>query len=488
MAQTEARAGFRLPWSSDRQAADAADGDGGSSADDSTHETTDWPSDDAMHVADAPAAGHGGIDGRPADTTARSAIGMSTPAGLPSSGRKPSRFLADLTKAMQAAAEDARSRALAQLQADAKTHIETIHGRSSTESAALRRNADDDVAAVREWSKAEIARIRDETETRITGRKAELEFEIQDHAAVIEREIDAVQKTLVAFEDEMAEFFGRLLGEEDPSRFAAMAESLPEPPVFGTSVADADDPADSTATATLVRAGPIGEGRAATASRVSETGIAAAAGPVAAAPAAATLDREPAPAVIEVAAETVADNEFIVDEPAIEQTAHVDAATELVAAVTDSGEAHADTDPRVAALGLSPDYDAAEAEALAAAGSSDEEVPDIADVALTTRLAGPLPVTNESTTAAAASTQVVVVGLVSVASIASFKRHLGRLAGVQSVGVSSGPDGEFVFAVSHGPEVVVGDSIPSLPGFQSRVTGSTDGIIQVTAHDPESAA
>ena len=48
------------------------------------------------------------------------------------------------------------------------------------------------------------------------------------------------------------------------------------------------------------------------------------------------------------------------------------------------------------------------------------------------------------------TTQVVVVGLVSVATIASFKRHLGRATGVQSVGVSSGPDGEFVFAVAHG--------------------------------------
>jgi hypothetical protein len=88
----------------------------------------------------------------------------------------------------------------------------------------------------------------------------------------------------------------------------------------------------------------------------------------------------------------------------------------------------------------------------------------------------------------AAATQVVVVGLVSVASIASFKRHLGRVAGVQSVGVSSGPDGEFVFAVSHGADVVLRDAIPSLPSFQARVTGSTDGIVHVTAHDPESDA
>jgi hypothetical protein len=82
----------------------------------------------------------------------------------------------------------------------------------------------------------------------------------------------------------------------------------------------------------------------------------------------------------------------------------------------------------------------------------------------------------------------VVVGLVSVASIASFKRHLGRLAGVQSVGVSSGPDGEFVFAVNHAGNVVLRDVVPSLPSFQARVTGSAEGIVHVTAHDPEADA
>ncbi len=85
----------------------------------------------------------------------------------------------------------------------------------------------------------------------------------------------------------------------------------------------------------------------------------------------------------------------------------------------------------------------------------------------------------------ATSTQVVVVGLVSVASIASFKRHLGRVAGVQSVGVSSGPDGEFVFAVTHTADANLRDAIPSLPSFQARLTSSSDGALHVTAHDPE---
>jgi hypothetical protein len=78
-----------------------------------------------------------------------------------------------------------------------------------------------------------------------------------------------------------------------------------------------------------------------------------------------------------------------------------------------------------------------------------------------------------------------VTGLVSVASIASFKRHLGRLPGVQSVGVSSGPDGEFVFAVRHSPDVILRDAIPALPAFQARVTSSNGDNIEVMARDPE---
>ncbi len=83
------------------------------------------------------------------------------------------------------------------------------------------------------------------------------------------------------------------------------------------------------------------------------------------------------------------------------------------------------------------------------------------------------------------TTQVVVVGLVSVASIATFKRQLGRLPGVKNVGVSSGPDGEFIFTVGHGPEISLGSLIQTLPAFQARVVSEREGVLNVSAHDPE---
>jgi len=83
------------------------------------------------------------------------------------------------------------------------------------------------------------------------------------------------------------------------------------------------------------------------------------------------------------------------------------------------------------------------------------------------------------------STQVVVVGLVSVASIATFKRQVGRLPGVKSVGVSSGPDGEFIFTVGHNSDTSLSSLIPTLPTFQARVVSEREGVLNVSAHDPE---
>ena len=109
MAQTDAKAGFRLPWSSDRQSSDTFDGDSQAAA------QSGWPTEDG-----SPSNGTATLG---ADATApvdpwASPAPSPEPAPAPSAptpppaGRKPTKFMADLTKAMQAAAEDARSRAI----------------------------------------------------------------------------------------------------------------------------------------------------------------------------------------------------------------------------------------------------------------------------------------------------------------------------------------------------------------------------------------
>jgi hypothetical protein len=86
------------------------------------------------------------------------------------------------------------------------------------------------------------------------------------------------------------------------------------------------------------------------------------------------------------------------------------------------------------------------------------------------------------------SSRVVVQGLVSVASIATFKRSLGRVSGVSAIGVASGPDGEFVFTVSHDSGLGLADAIRALPGFDAKVTAETPGGLEVAAHDPDAGA
>ncbi|HSL34718.1 MAG TPA: hypothetical protein VK871_13765 [Candidatus Limnocylindrales bacterium] len=501
MAQTDSRAGFRLPWSSERSndPNETQPSDAGATAEtdmDNAHAETRAESGDASTETALT-----GLGWTPSPVAEEAPGGHADWSGGGSS-RKPSKFLADLTKAMQAAAEEARGLSLTQFQAEAKLHVEKIHERSATEAAGLRRAADDDVAAVREWSKAEIARIREETETRITARKGRLETEIEDHTALIEREIGAVQRRVAAFEQEMAEFFERLLAEDDPTRFATMAERLPEPPPFEAITADSYEPAavepEVEVEDTAAHEGdPVGavetvaddaatdtaSAEADTTSGEAETGPYDADGAhemtLSGAPADFEVDREAAFAAIQAAAEAAASAEVAAD-AADRAEAVADIAIEIVGA-HDDGDADAHR---------STDFDAAEAEAEATADATGEveEIPVIGDDALAARLADLLPGSQGGKDGAqeSATTHVVVVGLVSVASIASFKRHLGRLTGVQSVGVSSGPDGEFVFAVHHAPEVVLRDAIPSMPSFQARVTGSGDGTLNVTAHDPES--
>ncbi len=498
MASTDAKSGFRLPWSTDRTDSDGeSDASAEAGAVDTTEQqgdsesetptmidsaltpTGEAPQDDATAVAtDAPVTATA-----PKVASVSAEIPAAAPAPAPT--RKPNKFMADLTKAMQTAAEAARADTLERFSAEAKTHIEAIHASTADEATVLRKRADDDISSVRDWSKQEIARIREETDERIAHRKEVLEREIEAHAAEIEARIERVQSRVSAFEGEMAAFFEKLLSEDDPTRFAAMAETLPEPPSF-----DDDDTAPSSWAAPVETPADASE-------------------PVDVPPASedvATVDAAEAPeAVAESPADEAATIEPVaeapVEEPVAEATAEAapsdwtpepapEATTEdngdLFGIASDAPAS--ETDPRLSALGIEQDFAAAEAEAAqfpAESTTDEQEIPTIAEDALAARLAG-LVAEEHAPAGEAASTRVVVTGLVSVASIAGFKRNLARVSGVRSVGVSSGPDGEFVFAVSHDPGLSLTDGIATLPGFGARVTNEAEGELTVAARDPES--
>ena len=476
MATTDTRPGFRLPWSTNgadpeangtepTEAASATD------AQATAEPVTDVPTADAPEASEAPqdmidttasnetAAPEAVLDVAPAPSEPEPVAAAPELPGK-AAAKKPSKFLADLTRAMQATAESSRNETMERFTADAKTATERVHAAAADEATELRRAADDDVAGIREWSKAEIARIREETESRISGRKGDLERELEYHAGTVEQRIERVSARVAAFETEVAAFYERLFAEEDPTKFAVMAEQLPEPPSLD--MAELDD-------GTLIGMPQT----AAVAAVVDEPLVEA------------VLETTDDTAAVAAVAETET-TEAVAEAPADAVDAAVEAP--VVEAVVETAGAP-EPDPRIAALELTPDFEAAEAEAAMAAaeaeaGETNEEIPTIADEVLAARLAGLVPDENSGSNPIQ-TTKVVVTGLVSVASIAGYKRHLGRLQGVTTVGVSSGPDGEFVFSVHHLPTVDLAAGITGLPGFESKVTSQSEGAIEVAARDPE---
>ena len=500
MATTESRTGFRLPWSSEERS-DKAPVDRteeASTTDEATDAVTEANSvapettDEATQAsaeATAPEAGSEAgpeasassetsdtdqtiaSDSSPKETsvesTATAVPAPSRATSTPSLAKKPTKFVLDLTRAMQGAAEESRAQTMGQFQADAKEFIEGIHSRSAVEATDLRKRSDDDISGIQDWSKAEIARIREETQGKIADRKQGLERELEEHAGQIEYEIDRVQSRVAGFELEMERFFELLVTEQDPTQIAVMAQTLPEPPSFDASVP--------------------WQPSAAVAELIGDTQVQASASP-------AGTEAQP-----EAAGAEPGDGDAAM--AAIDTAHHAAEGAESGSAEGHAGEAQTgdaptttdQNDPRLAALGLSSNFDAAEAEAAAEATSADDEIPTMGDDALAARLAGLVPPEGEvearpARVASERTSKVVVSGLVSVASIASFKRHLGRASGVQSVGVSSGPDGEFIFTVHHDEAVNLSEVVPGLPGFRARVTNAADGVVSVTAHDPESGS
>lgn len=142
---------------------------------------------------------------------------------------------------------------------------------------------------------------------------------------------------------------------------------------------------------------------------------------------------------------------------------------------------------------LDPDH-AAEAEALALADIDVAE--DSADSTLSDAPVGSLgapgaaALDNQVETATpddqvdaadATVTRLSVVGLISVASIAGFKRAVAKAAGVESISVTSGPGGEFIFTVLHAPTVNLGEIVGGLDGFSTSITSDEAGVLSVAA-------
>ena len=92
--------------------------------------------------------------------------------------------------------------------------------------------------------------------------------------------------------------------------------------------------------------------------------------------------------------------------------------------------------------------------------------------------------TAEETNDEASVTLLSVIGLVSVASIAGFKRAVAKAPGIEAISVVSGPAGDFVFTVRHQADADLAAIVGGLEEFSAAVTNTEDGLLSVTASAP----
>ena len=382
MASTEQRTGFRLPW-----APDARPNSG---------------NDAPTSPPDSLAPGAGAIEATDLAEATEPTEAVPTPTArvpAPSRARPANALVTGLVRAMRDASAAARQETTDRFAAEAKARIEAIHGQSADEATELRKQADAEIVEIRDWAKAEAARIREVTDQRIADRRGRLETQVEEHAARVERRIEGVRAAISEFEHQMDTFFGELLAEEDPTRLAGLAESLPEPPSLDPDELDRDAPA----------------------TRVS------------------VLDADGAAAA---EAEALLDLGNAGMDAA--ETDQADAIGSVVATEPDGPAEESDLVDRLASF----------------AGDQ-----------------GGLP--------EAVASKVAVVGLVSVASIAGFKRALAKTLGVRSVAVASGPTGDFIFSVVHDAGTDLQATVVGLDGFSAAITGDAEGVLMVTASDPD---
>lgn len=392
MASTEQRTGFRLPWAPD--ARPGSDDDAQTSPSDSLAPGAEGTTTDGEQNTEAREMSETATNpdrtkikspdpdaGTAEATEATEAV--PTPAAqapAPPRAKPANSLVTGLVRAMRDASAAARQETADRFAAEAKARIEAIHAQSADEATELRKQADSEIVEIRDWSKAEVARIREATDQRIAERRGRLESQVEEHAARVEHRIERVRTAIGEFERQMDTFFERLLAEEDPTRLAGLAESLPEAPSLDIDDLDVDAPA-------------------------AQFNV---------------LDADGAAA---------AEAEALVD-------------------LGNAGMDAAETD---------------HADAIETFAGDQVGLPE------------------------AVASKVAVVGLVSVASIAGFKRALAKTHGVRSVAVASGPTGDFIFSVVHDAGTDLGAAVVGLDGFSAAITGEAEGVLTVTASDPDTS-
>jgi hypothetical protein len=139
-------------------------------------------------------------------------------------------FLAELARAMQAAAERERERIDEVLTKEAAEQVEKSRIRAAAETEELGRLAEEDVAEIKAWSRTEIERIRLDADRRTDERRKNLEVYLAKHDSILATEIDGVDTAIRGYRAELDRFFDEFTSSTDPGDIAGRAGSLPAPP------------------------------------------------------------------------------------------------------------------------------------------------------------------------------------------------------------------------------------------------------------------
>ncbi|MFM2106601.1 MAG: hypothetical protein RL338_1633 [Chloroflexota bacterium] len=404
---------------------------------------------------------------------------------------RPASLLADFTRVMRIAAESERDEALERHRADADTVRAWLTNHGAEREAAILAEAE-----------AAIARIRDEAERRVAERVALLHQRTAEAKAHVAAQIAHVDEVVARYRDDLEHFTRRLEETTDPTAFAALAAAIPAPPPFE-----------------LPPVEPLPEVPAADASVAAD-------GPPAAEPAA--IDDGAAvsflPAVIDADAASSATVAAPVPDAPITLGAPMAPAAEAAevaevdevaapAAAADAVAASAAAEPAAAAPAAAPAAAAPEqpfawpAPAVVPPPSIDwpDEPVEVrpqapAPAAPAPTPAAPVPASHaapaparpaggpSTTSQGVATTHLRAYGLFSLAGVAHLKQQLARRAGVQSISVTSDPDGAFVFSVVHHAGLDLAEAIVTLEAFAPRIDAAEGDVVRVTVKDPDGVA
>ncbi|MGH2418787.1 MAG: hypothetical protein ACRDFY_10675 [Candidatus Limnocylindria bacterium] len=244
MTSNQRRPGFRLPWSSEDEAAAAAASqaapNGTSAPEDGPAEESELEAPAATATAPTPAQAETPAP-EPVPASAEPAVAEAEPAKAPSPETSAG-FMRDLVEAMRRVAEETRQAGLSDLRTKSDERVRTLEEESERRREELRASAETDIAAVGEWSRTEQERITREAEQKVVGRRAELDQQLAAEASRAASEAQALRDRVTEYERDLDAYHAQLSDIADPAAFAAAAKRMPAPPRLGGPPAPSDAP------------------------------------------------------------------------------------------------------------------------------------------------------------------------------------------------------------------------------------------------------